>query len=415
MPAPALLYLDTARLGQMSKMAQRLSTAFIRLSAEEPFSLYFEDFLRKGFASWPESYQRRHPNLSEWGGIESIRDGIRSIVGAGRETPVILASRSQWLVRSAARTAFKYCRRILTTDLSWPSYAEVLAQEATRTGKRLHSIPIRRRLLDSTLSEGELIDAIVAAFHKNNCDGIFLPAVDNLGVRLPIEKLVLAIESRSELRFVLTDGAQALGHVPLDGVCRVSDCLIAGCHKWVRAYHPLGIGIVGRERHASTLRRDLALQRTDDPLFGFLDCLESDRLSGHMETVNLTPLFSCQGAIRELQGIDAAGLVQRLRNGELVRDLAAHLGWNPIVFDEPMQSGIQLLDVPHHMGPSDVERALHDRGVRATVYETGRLRLSIPARTLAVHELKRLRTALSQRGKCDFSSPEHLQQAIARK
>lgn len=412
MPAPALLYLDTARLGQMSEMAQRLSTAFIRLSAEEPFSLYFENFMRTGFAGWPESYQQRFPDLSPWGGVESVRNGIRHIAGASRDAPVVLASRSLWLVRSAARTAFKICRRILTTDLSWPSYEEVLCNEATRTGYSLHCVAIRRRILDGTLSEGELIDAIVVAFHKNHCDGIFLPAVDNLGVRLPIEKVVLAIESRSELRFVLTDAAQALGHVPLDGVCRVSDCLIAGCHKWVRAYHPLGIGIVGRERHASKLRRDLASQRTGDPLFGFLDSLESDRLSGHLETVNLTPLFSCQGAIQGPEGLDAAAFAQRLRNGELVRDFAAQLGWNPIVVDKPMLSGIQLLDIPHHMMSHDVERALHDGGVRATVYETRLLRLSLPAKTLAPHELQRLGTALPDRGKCDCKSGGPLKQAL---
>ncbi len=414
MPAPTLLYLDTARLGQMSQLAQRLSIAFIRLSAEEPFSLYFEDFMREGFARWPDTYQRRFSGLRDWSGIESLRQGIRDVAGADPQASVILASRSLWLIRSCARTAFKVCRRILTTDLTWPTYQEVLSDEASRAGRATFALAVRRHVLDGTLGEDELVDAIVSAFHHNNCDGIFLPAVDNLGIRVPVERIVLAIESRSDLRFVLTDAAQALGHVPLDGICRISDCVIAGCHKWVRAYHPLGIGIIGRTRHASKLNWALNSHRIDDSLFGFLDCLEGDRISDHLETVNLSPLFSCEGAIRDLLRVDAGAFDRQCRNARLVSNIAADVGWKSPAIDDAMQSGIQLLRIPGGVEPRAVEEGLDDAKVRATVYENMLLRLSLPARTLRVEELERLRNVLMRWGRRVCKAPKNSEQSTLR-
>ena len=73
------------------------------------------------------------------------------------------------------------------------------------------------------------------AFIEHGCDGLFLPAVSNLGIRLPIRELVQAIGRRAELRFVVIDGAQALAHVPLELNRDYGDLLLAGCHKWLRA------------------------------------------------------------------------------------------------------------------------------------------------------------------------------------
>ena len=48
---PLRLYLDTARLGRMSPRAQRAQFDFVRLAVEEGCTLYWERFLRHGFAA----------------------------------------------------------------------------------------------------------------------------------------------------------------------------------------------------------------------------------------------------------------------------------------------------------------------------------------------------------------------------
>ena len=398
MPAPSLLYLDTARLGQMSELAQRLSISFIRLSAEEPCSLYFERFLRDGFESWPKAHQRRFDELRPWRGIDSFSQGLKLVAGASGDTEVVIASRSLWLVRCAARRAFQVCRRILTTDLSWPSYQSVVESEARRTGCELQCINIRQRILDGCLRQRELIDKVVEAYVQHDCDGIFLPAVDSFGIRLPTAKILREIEAASDLGFVITDAAQALGHIPLDDVCNASDITIAGCHKWVRAYHPMGIGILGARGRSSGISDVLDANQADDPLFHFLKFLRDDDLSGHMETVNLNPLFSCQGAIDELVATD---LYERLRiqrqNARLVQALGQDTGWNPPHIDESMQCGIQLVASQCAVTRNDLERQLHAAGVQATVLPSAQLRISLPSKLLSDDEVETLQSALSGR------------------
>ena len=53
------LYLDTARLGRMSRGAQLALFDFVRLAGEEAGSLYFDEFLRHGSTSWPATMRRR--------------------------------------------------------------------------------------------------------------------------------------------------------------------------------------------------------------------------------------------------------------------------------------------------------------------------------------------------------------------
>lgn len=404
---PVTLYLDTARLGQMSPTAQRLSTAFIRLSAEEPFNLYCEQFLREGFESWPGRYRRRFLGLRAWRGIEQLREDIRRLAGASEGASVLLSSRSLSLVKAAATVLFRQCRRLLTTDLSWASYQRELVQEADRQGRQLFTFPVRHDILGGRLTADELAETLAEEFLRRKCDSLFLPAVDNLGIRVPIPQIVRRIESCSPIRFVLTDAAQALAHIPLAEVCHSSDFVIAGCHKWVRGYYPLGIAINGERRRIPACRgpgpRGTELNEaivTGDPLAGFLENLETGRFAQHLETVNLGPLFSAQGALRDMQSLDLHSVCERQRTSarELLQ-IAWDVGCEPLAMDASLQSGIQLYRC-HLAQPSldlkalTIERLLMRGGIVATAYDGGLLRFSLPIRFLTVIELRRIRAGL---------------------
>ena len=74
---PATLYLDTARLGQMSPTALKTHCDFVRLMAEDPSSLYTEEFLLAGTAATPD-IPARFPDLSRWSGIEGFKQQLRT-------------------------------------------------------------------------------------------------------------------------------------------------------------------------------------------------------------------------------------------------------------------------------------------------------------------------------------------------
>ena len=119
---PTTLYLDTARLGRISPKAQQTHLEFVRLAAEEPSSLYFEEFLHSGFSAWPNRYQRRFPALSRWPGIAGLKKKLTRLAGGPDWNRVLIASRSAELMRLAARVLCKTCRSVFTTDFSWPTY-----------------------------------------------------------------------------------------------------------------------------------------------------------------------------------------------------------------------------------------------------------------------------------------------------
>jgi histidinol-phosphate/aromatic aminotransferase/cobyric acid decarboxylase-like protein len=174
----------------MSPSAQQTHLEFVRLAAEEPSSLYFEDFLRSGYSAWPDSYQRRFPDLSSWPGIAGLQTRLKQLAGGPASDQVLISSRSAELMKLAARVLCKTCRGIFTTDFSWPTYQNILQHEAKRTGNRVHVASLRTSVLRERMPPEQLIARIVREFIDQNCDGLFLPAVDNLGVRLPIGEIV---------------------------------------------------------------------------------------------------------------------------------------------------------------------------------------------------------------------------------
>jgi len=175
--------LDTARLGQMTPAAKDAQLDFVRLSAEEPSSLYFEEFLRSGFSAWPSAYQERFPGLRTWTGVAGLKHSIRRLVRAPDDWRVLLAGRSLSLVRLASSCMFRVCRNVLATDLSWPTYEQALESKARLTGNRITTVRMRDDILCRSWTVDDVASYLANAFTEHQCDGLFLPAVDHLGIR----------------------------------------------------------------------------------------------------------------------------------------------------------------------------------------------------------------------------------------
>ncbi len=346
---PPLLYLDTARLGPMSPAARDAQLDFVRLSAEEPSSLYFEQFLRDGFRTWPDSYQRRFPGLCTWSGIAGLKQAIRQLAGAPDEWQVLLANRSLSLVELAARAMFRVCRNVLATDLSWPTYQRAVETKAHQTANRVTVVPLRDDILYRAWTVDDVATYLTDAFITHQCDGIFLPAVDHLGIRLPIHRIVKAICRQHELRFCMIDAAQAFCHVSITECLNCADFIVAGSHKWMGGYLPTGIGLFGRRQSRSLieclLRRRRHLRRLSDPMLNFVEQLDNSEIDGESETVNLTSLFTCAGAVSDYRSIPPGELTQRLT--QIDSSLAAIPrppgDWQPVRPVSDMRSRITLL------------------------------------------------------------------------
>lgn len=383
-----LHYLDTARLGQMTPAAKDAQLDFVRLSAEEPSSLYFEQFLRDGFSAWPAAYQERFPGLHTWTGVSGLKHSIHQLVDAPDDWKVLLASRSLSLVNLATSCMFRVCRNVLATDLSWPTYERAIAAKACLTGNRLTTIPLRDDILCRDWTADDVASHLANAFTEHRCDGLFLPAVDHMGIRLPVRKIVERIRERSELRFCFIDAAQAFCHVPLDDCLEFADFIVAGSHKWMGAYLPTGIGLFGQRSSRGMIEHRMShLGRTghiDDPLFHFTEQLDAGGLDGHSETANLTSIFACAGAVSHqlnaqvnVPAGDALPIDQKLAQVPRPTD-----EWHPRQPNESFRSRIVLFEsqtpVTKPVCPEAIRRTWLDSGCIVTGYPDGRARVSLP-------------------------------------
>lgn len=179
---------------------------------------------------------------------EPSKADLRTLAGCPPSAPVLLASRSAALLRFAVRFLFRPCRNVLATDLDWPAYKAVLLAEAGAAGRVVTEVPLRDDVMAGRLTEAELLDRVCQRFAAAGCDGLYLTAVSNLGVRVPVERIVRRLEARHTVRAVVVDGAQEFAQFPDPAAAGVCDLYLAGSHKWLSGYHPLGIAFYGRRR-----------------------------------------------------------------------------------------------------------------------------------------------------------------------
>lgn len=247
------LYLDTARLGRMSPAAQRADRALVALAAAEGNSAYFERFVRHGMSGTAVAADPRYAGLADWAGVGELKQTLRALAGHRSDLPVLVAHRTAQLMKLAARALFHSCRNVLVTDLGWPGYHDILKREAVRASRCVTGVELREGVLPGRIREGELIDRVCAAFGRARCDGLFLSAVSNWGVRLPVERIVRRLEAAHRVWFVVVDGAQEFCHTSGRLETEYCDLYLTGCHKWLGAYHPMGLGYYGRLRSRRAL------------------------------------------------------------------------------------------------------------------------------------------------------------------
>jgi hypothetical protein len=396
-----LLYLDTARLGRMAPGAQRAFHEFIELAGAEGGSPIFDHFLRRGIDAAAPPVLRGYSGLGCWQGVDALKESLRMLAGSLPDLPVLLANRSAQLMKLASRLLFQVCRNVLVTDLGWPAYHDILAAECRRPNRQVTAVSVRAAILDRCAEEEEVADLIVGEFARKSCDGLFLTAVNNHGIRLPVERIVRTLRAKHEIWFVVVDGAQDFCHVASDLSREFCDFYLAGAHKWLGAYCPLGLGFYGRRSTKgyveTVVEQMLAGGDLDDPLLRFVTQMETGTTTGTTETVNLLPLFSCQGAVGDAHAVDRS---KRFANMDEAVRMAAGTGWVPRLPSAAFRSGILMLQAERaatrQIPPDALRSAFRAQDIALTAYDGGLLRLSMPERNWCGCDLDTLQHALRQ-------------------
>lgn len=395
------LYLDTARLGRLTPCAQQANGEFTRFAAEQVCPPYFEDFLAHGADACPNDFRERFPALGRWPGIAGLKSRLRELAHSPADLPVLLANRSALLMKFAARWLFHRCDNVLIVDASWPAYRDILESEGRRADRQINNIAIHDSILFQQATADEVVAVVESAFTTKKCDGLFLPAVTHDGIRLPITRIVKTLESKHGSIPVVIDGAQDFCHTSSTLNTEHCDLYLAGCHKWLGGYYPMGLAFYGRRRSAefveNVLRQMLSGGELDDPLLRFSSQLETDSLNGSTETVNLGSLFSCYGAALDTAEERESVFQERRANAEAVVELSRETDWRLISPSPELQSAVVMLEATdstaRELPAKTLRTAFEQQGLSLSAYPGGRIRLSMPEKPLSESQLQQIRAA----------------------
>ncbi len=395
------LYLDTARLGRMTPSARQANIEFSRFAAEEVCPPDFVDFLRLGADACPADFRDRYPELSRWSGVTGLKSRLRDLAHSPTDLSVLLANRSAQLMKFASRWLFRPCENVLVIDATWPAYRAILETECRLTGRRISTVAIHEVVMQSA-SEEQIVQMVESAFSANGCDGLFLPAVTHDGLRLPIPHIVQKLEAKHGAIPVVIDGAQDFCHTPSTLHTESCDLYLAGCHKWLGGYFPMGLCFYGRRRSVASVETVLLQMLNDgdldDPLLSFSNQLESDSYETSTETVSLGSLFSTYGAALDAAEERESKFQVRRSNAESIADLSENSPWKQIAPAAEFQSAVVMLEATSSQTrgiPAQTLRtAFQQQGISLSAYHGGQIRLSMPETPLSKTELHRIQAAL---------------------
>ena len=398
------LYLDDARIGRLRPEAKRLYHSFVEFAASNPTSRNVLDLLTKGSRCSGLANPYEEKADIEWEGIDAFKQLVASAHGGIASSNVYLASRTKSLMQIGSRAISRLARNPLCFDLNWSAYQRNLADSIQAAGGYVSGVNLREQILCQHWDSDRVCNAVFAAYTKQKCDSLFLPAVDSYGIRIPIRTIVERIREQHEIRFVLVDAAQAFGHVDTSDLVGIADLIIGGTHKWVGSYLPLGVGIACNthtQRHiADSITRSMVSNVCDDNLMRFLSCLCGAERVDASETVNLCPLFAGYGASAMVTELPTS-LANRLANADMVSDISPDYGWKPVRPTRDLRTGILLLENSLRIGKQNrpltqemIESAFASAGVQLTGMPNGLVRLAMPSSPLTKQQVDVITSAL---------------------
>ena len=387
MPSP--LYLDTARFGSiLPECAEMLREFASLLESEGQFPL-FDEFLLHGSGSWPDRLTSRFPMLARWQGIPSLRQQVLTLCGITTPATVLFASASRHLARVAFQMLSHRCERILCSDADWPEFQDMLRKQMVQSGGSLHTVKLEDPLFpDEDPYSREY--RLAKAYRNQGCDGALITAVSAEGLTTRVERFSDAISHAAHPAYLVIDGSQQAGHLPIELSPRFKGIYLAGTHKWLRSGVPLSFGVIVHDGESSDanlqIRKAIRLSQVDDSLL--LQTADVG-LKNPRQTTRLEPLVAASLAIEyalenrvqdmlEIRQRNARHLFEIVTNLQLELSVSVHHGIVELMLDGT--------DFTAH----EIQRQFADEGLTLSVCGERRLRISCSATEFTESEISRL-------------------------
>jgi selenocysteine lyase/cysteine desulfurase len=264
---PGLVYLNTGSVGPASQAVLDATVRAWRQLEANPVAMIYNN-----------------------GDVHRQADAVRAQAAAllGCTADELLVTRSTTEAMNSVAVGIRWASgdRVLTTDQEHDGGSVGWRHVARRHGVEIDRIAIAPADHDP----GRLVDRLAAALTPRTRVVSVSHVITTTGLRMPIREIAALARSRGALCVV--DGAQALGHVPVDVRALGCDAYATCGHKWLLG--PKGTGLLFISREAED--RIQPAQRED-----------GRRFVAHSTGVGCLPILLGLGVA--IDAVQAAGIV----------------------------------------------------------------------------------------------------------
>jgi selenocysteine lyase/cysteine desulfurase len=216
---PGLIHLNTGTFGLTPRYVRERVAAAMRLFESNP--------VLQGYKDAPDTVR---------GQAEAVRTRCAALLGCSAEEVLVTHGTSDALGQVAASIDFPPGSRVLTSGAEHEGGVACWRWLARRRGGFVDTVPCPPEETD--------VAAIVARFAQAMRPETKVLCVSDViawtGLRMPIRELAELAHAHDALMVV--DGAQAIGHVPVDVVATGVDAYAGSGHKWLLG--PKGTGLL---------------------------------------------------------------------------------------------------------------------------------------------------------------------------
>ena len=258
---------------------------------------------------------------------------------------------------------------LLLSDAEHPGVVAACRELARRHQLTITSLPVADLRSSGEAAATAVLERLEAALTPNTRLLVLSHLLWNTGQRMPIAAVARRLETAPKSPWLLVDGAQTLGAIPVAEAAQAADIYACTGHKWCGG--PEGLGVVALSERL--------LEQASPTLIGWRSLAEETAgTSGfHRDArrfevaTSCTPLFA--GLDQSLQLLEAEGSAEtrlqmiQARSGQLWRGLQDLPGLETLLQTEPPAGLVSFSLAPQGADPAAdaaaLVKALGERGL----------------------------------------------------
>lgn len=284
-------FFNTGTLGAMPRIVLDTVVGHLRLTAERLADWDYKD------ADWISGYQ---PHME-------VRSGIARLINAHPEEIALAENATAGMNYTANGLELRPGDEIVLTDQEHPGGISGWRLLEKRRGVVCREIPVPKPARDPE----QILELFAEALTPRTRVLAVPHIISGSGAILPIQ--ALCAEARRRNVFTVVDGAQSVGHIPIDVRSLDCDAYFGSLHKWLLAPAGTGFLYVNKDRMPE-IRTTLASTQWDnheDPGF---------RL-GQRGTGNLSLLLGLEAALEFHFRVGSEKIHSRIKElGDMLRE-----------------------------------------------------------------------------------------------